>query len=148
MFQGSGNSGAYGFWAANGPNMHEEQARLLCEHVTVQRGHRDVVRTQFGYHWIHFFSDKHEVARGGNVSVVCCLKIYGYCDARCWRDSHATKGDGFSARYSVREDSTFQGSLSPKTILDRLDPGRRSWLFGGSGGFFKRRFGSRQSRMQ
>ena len=45
------------------PEMHEEQARLVVEHVVVDRGHLDAVRAQRLQHRIDLVGGEHEIAR-------------------------------------------------------------------------------------
>src|SRR5688572_21603915 len=45
-----------------GPEMHEEQARLVVEHVVVQRRHVDPVRVQRLDDWIDLVLGEYEVA--------------------------------------------------------------------------------------
>ena len=47
------------------PEMHEEQPRLLVEHVTVQRGHRNPVLPQRRDHLVDLAPHEHEVAEMG-----------------------------------------------------------------------------------
>src|SRR3954466_5170329 len=45
-----------------GPEMHEEQPRLLVQHMAVQRGHLDAIGSQRLDHGIHFVIGKNEIA--------------------------------------------------------------------------------------
>lgn len=44
------------------PEMHEEESRLLIQHVPVQSGHLDAVGTQRLEHRVHFFEPRGEVS--------------------------------------------------------------------------------------
>ncbi len=52
-----------------GPEMHEEQSRLLIQHVAVQSGHLDSVVSQCLQHRIDLLGQKHEVAGDGSPPV-------------------------------------------------------------------------------
>jgi hypothetical protein len=45
------------------PEVHEEEPRLLVEHMTVQRGHLDAVLPQGPDHRVHLVAEQHEVGR-------------------------------------------------------------------------------------
>src|SRR5262249_27714511 len=51
-----------------GPEVHEEQPRLLVEHVAVDRRHLDAVRPQRLDHWVHLFCGQHEIASDGGLA--------------------------------------------------------------------------------
>src|SRR3954452_13075112 len=66
--------------------MHEEEPRLLVQHVTMQGGHFDAVRPQRHDHRIDLVAGQHEVAGDGRLAVSGRLEIDGDCDAH--------RGDG------------------------------------------------------
>src|SRR5215471_15907806 len=51
-----------------GPEVHEEQPRLLVEHVAVDRRHLDAIRAQRVDHWIDLVCGQHEVAGDGGLA--------------------------------------------------------------------------------
>src|SRR5665811_2315523 len=75
VFQCRGNSCSNRLGAAYAPEMHEEQARLLCEHVAVQASDRNMIRLEFRDDGIELFRGQHEVARCRHVARVRGLKI-------------------------------------------------------------------------
>src|ERR1700736_1761142 len=65
-----------------GPEMHEEQPRLLVEHVAVERRHLDAVRAQGLNNGIHFLPGQHEIAGDRGLAGTGRLKAYGGRDAK------------------------------------------------------------------
>src|SRR5580704_17678802 len=59
------------------PEMHEEQPRLLVEHVAVKRRHLDAVRAQGLDHRIDFLAGQHEIAGYRGLATTGRLKAYG-----------------------------------------------------------------------
>src|SRR5262249_61061728 len=51
-----------------GPKVHEEEPRLLVEHVTMDRRHLDTVRPQSVDDWVHFVSRQDEIAGNGGLA--------------------------------------------------------------------------------
>src|SRR3974390_1177946 len=64
-----------------GPEMHEEQPRLLVEHVAVKGRHLDAVRAQSLDDGFHFFARQHEIAG------YRCLAVTGWLKAYCGRNA-------------------------------------------------------------
>src|SRR6516162_9554533 len=57
------------------PEMHEEQPRLLVEHMAVDRGYLDAVRAQRLDHRIDLVSGEHEIAGDGGLAAAGGLEI-------------------------------------------------------------------------
>jgi hypothetical protein len=64
-----------------GPEMHEEQARLLVQHVTMKRSHIDAICPQRLDHGIHLIVGQDEVSSDGSSSAARRLKVDGYGNA-------------------------------------------------------------------
>ena len=78
--------------------MHEQEPRLLTDHVAVQRCDRDVVRTERALDRGHFGCDHDEVARDGSAICAKRLKVDRRGHAHRRRDGHTTLLDRPSAR--------------------------------------------------
>src|SRR5258706_8500495 len=60
-----------------GPEMKEEQPRLLIQHVAMDRGHLDAVRPQSLDHRVHFVTRNHEIAGNSGLTATGRLEIDG-----------------------------------------------------------------------
>src|SRR5260370_40827262 len=60
-----------------GPEVHEDDSRLLRQHVAMDRGHLDVVRPQGAHHVIDLRANERIVARDRGLSAASRLKIDG-----------------------------------------------------------------------
>jgi len=55
--------------------MHEEDTRLLRQHMTVQRCNLDAVRPQRFDHWVDFIAGDHEIAGDRSLATARWLEI-------------------------------------------------------------------------
>jgi hypothetical protein len=69
------------FRTADRPEVHKKQARLLGEHVAMERRHQDIAPLQLGQDRVYLVRNEHEVASCGDVAGIRCLKIDGLPDA-------------------------------------------------------------------
>src|SRR5262249_46471066 len=60
-----------------GPEVHEEQPRLLVEHVAMDRRHLDAIRPQRLDHRIHLVRRQHEVAGDSGLAAAGGLEVDG-----------------------------------------------------------------------
>ena len=63
------------------PEVHEEQPRLVGQHMVVDGRHLDAVLTQRAQHRVHLIGGQHEVAGRGRLAAVQRLEVDG--NARC-----------------------------------------------------------------
>src|SRR6266550_2852063 len=90
-----------------GPEMHEEQPRLLIEHVTVYRSHLDAVGPKRVDHGIDFSADEHEIASDSGLAAARRLEVDGGGNARRTgrRNLHSTLGDCIPPWHAKRIDA-------------------------------------------
>src|ERR1700752_2266669 len=82
-----------------GPEMEEEQARLVVQHVAVYGGYVDVVRSQRSDHRIHLIAGEYEIPSDSCFAITRGLKTNGYRHAHRpdRTDLHAFFGDRITA---------------------------------------------------
>ena len=64
-----------------GPEVHEDEPRLLGEHVAVHRGHLDAVLPQRLDHRVDLLAGEHEVPGDGGLAAAGRLEADGRCHA-------------------------------------------------------------------
>src|SRR5438105_12075229 len=79
------------------PEVHEVDARLFVEEMTVQRRHGDPMIAQRANNWIHFAAPENEITSDG------CLSVAGWLEVDCGRDSQRHRNDmpGFANRLAA-----------------------------------------------
>src|SRR5262249_27115116 len=84
-----------------GPEMHEEQPRLLIQHVAVQRRHLDAVRPQRLDYGIDLIAGENEVASDGGFAAAGRLEVDRDRNPHGTdrRELHAAFADGIASRY-------------------------------------------------
>src|SRR5215207_5446957 len=97
------------------PEMHKNQAWLLAQHMTVNRGHLDTVGAQHPEYLLHFLCRQHEVAGDGGVTTASRLEVDSGRDSHrtCWGDLHPTLTDWIAPRHIELVDTTIRLSLGP-----------------------------------
>jgi hypothetical protein len=81
---GLGTFGARSFTASSwAPEVHEDQARLLGEHVAVDRRYLDAARPQSLDHRVHLVCGQHEIAGDGGLAAAGRLSTF--FQSICWR---------------------------------------------------------------
>src|SRR3954465_14722970 len=78
--------------------MHEEQARLLIEHVAVNRGDLDPIVTQSANYPIHFVGPKYEVTGDRGFTPAGRLKIDPRGYSHRGRNVHSPLADRLASR--------------------------------------------------
>jgi len=89
------------FRTADRPEVHKKQARLLGEHVAMERRHQDIAPLQLGQDRVYLVRNEHEVAGRGDVAGIRSLKIDGLPDACGGGDGHSRHRDGIAARHAI-----------------------------------------------
>src|ERR1700677_2451171 len=94
-----------------GPEMNEERARLVVEHVVVNRGDLDAIVLQRLDERIDLARERHEVASNGRLAVARRLKIDGDRRAHRAGNRHAVLLDAVRARHAVLIDPVIVAAL-------------------------------------
>src|SRR5437868_15108155 len=108
--------------------MHEEQTRLLIEHMAVHRRDFDAIVAQRANYGIHFVGAQHEIAGDSSFSAAGRLKIDGGGDSHRRRNFHSVLTDRLAARNAQLVDSTvaFSGNTKGASDSQSVEVGRGS----------------------
>jgi len=131
--------------AADAPKVHEEEARLLGEHMAVQGGDLNAVIGKRGDDRIDFVGGENEIAGGGDLAGAGFLEINRLGDALRGGERGATVSDGLGARDSEREHAAGPASLGGENVLDGFGEGRRFSGLSRSRGLIERSGGLSES---
>src|SRR5215472_3539391 len=128
--------------------MHEKQAGLFGEQMTVKRSYFNVVLSEGGDDGIDLVCGENEIAGGGNFVGAGFLKVDGLGDALRACERRSVFNNGLGARNAEGENTAGPTTLCPKGVFDGFD--ERGWLGrrSGRGGFFERglRFCERRAK--
>src|SRR5436190_19699815 len=83
------------------PEVHEEQPRLLVEHVAVNGRNGDAILAQCLDDGIDLFTNQYKVTGYCRFSWTRGLEVDRRRYAHGWRDRHSAVGDLFRPRYGV-----------------------------------------------
>ena len=113
--------------------MHEEQPRLLVEHVAVERRHLDPVRALRLDHGIDLFFGEHEVAGDGGLAAAGGLEADcgGHAQRAGRHQLHSALGDRIAARHAELIDAAVGLPLHADDLIElggvEIDRGLRGW---------------------
>src|SRR5436190_16827000 len=100
--------------------MHEDQPRLLRQHVTMNGSHFDAAGTQGLDYRIHLFGYEHEVTSYGGFTASGRLKVD--CSGNSSRSGrsnlHSTFADGVSPRNTKLINAAVRLSLRPDDLIE------------------------------
>src|ERR1043165_6817248 len=101
-----------------GPKMHEDQARLLGQHVAVDRRPLDAVLAQHLDHRIDFLAGQHEVAGDRRLAAAGRLEID--CRRNAGRTGRGELGAAFSDRIAPRDAELIDAAVGRTLRADDL----------------------------
>src|SRR6185295_17799075 len=100
--------------------MHEDEPRLLSQHVTMDRGHLYAVRAQSFDHRIDLRSKQNEVAGNRRLASAGGLEadagVHAHGSGR--HELHAALCDGVAARHTDLIDATVVLALGTDDLID------------------------------
>src|ERR671933_905694 len=103
------------------PEMHEEEARLLAEHVVVQGRDLDAVLAKRAEHRVHLVGREHEIARDGRLAAPGRLEIDGDRGAHRLRHLYAVIPDRLGAHHAHLIDAAIDLALAAEGLVERRD---------------------------
>src|SRR5437879_2530179 len=111
--------------------MHEEEPRLLIEHVVVDGGHLDPVLPERLQYRGHLLGDQNEVAGNRRLAAAGRLKVDGLPGAHRRWHRHPAILDRFGTGNAELVNAAIVLALSAKGLIDRgsvdIDPLLRGW---------------------
>jgi hypothetical protein len=98
--------------------MNKERARLVVEHVVVNRGDLDAVVLQGLDERIDLARERHEVTGNGRLAVARRLKVDGDCRAHRAGNRHAVLLDAVRPRHAELIDAVVGAALESYGLID------------------------------
>src|SRR6185312_7350570 len=102
-----------------GPEVHEEEVRIVLDHVTVERGHFDTMLTQGPQNRIDLTADHYEIAGDGCLATAGRLEIDGCSSSHGRRHGHTALGDCLDARHADLINTSVDSSLKTERLFQR-----------------------------
>src|SRR6516162_3177115 len=128
--------------------MHEKQAGVFGEQMTVKRSYFNAVLSKGGDDGIDLVGGENEIAGAGNFVRAGFLKVDGLGDTLRACERRSIFNNGLDARNAETENTAGPAALSPESVLDGLDERGRLGRRSRRGGFFERGLRFRERRAE
>src|SRR5215469_2849336 len=128
--------------------MHEKQAGLFGEQMTVKRSYFNAVLSKGGDDGIDLVCGENEIAGGGNFVRAGFLKVDGLGDALRACERRSVVNNRLCARNAETENTPGPATLCPKGVFDGFDERGRLGRRSRRGGSFERRLGFCERRAE
>src|SRR6476620_6900686 len=103
--------------------MHEDDTRLLSQHMTVDRGNLYAVRSQRFHDWIDLSSQQHKITSDRGLAATGGLETNAGVHAHRpgWHQLHAVFRDRIAARYTNLINAPIVLAFGADNLIDLRD---------------------------